>query len=185
MNKVVFGGTTQTGCTPISPASPAVRREHPVHALRPERREEARRPVGLPEPDRAPADARTRPTGFDWRSSSRPRRRRSGSTSSSTRSTARRRLRGERELRHDRCRAPRPAPTPTSRSTDCVATSGSRNYSGYSNPRLDLILANARKATTPKALATLYHVAQQILLDDRPIIFLYHSVRYAAVSTRT
>ena len=35
---------------------------------------------------------------------------------------------------------------------DFVATSGSRNYGGYSNPRLDLILANARKATTPKAL---------------------------------
>jgi peptide/nickel transport system substrate-binding protein len=66
---------------------------------------------------------------------------------------------------------------------DWVATSGSRDYGGYSNPRLDLILANTRKATTPKALATLYHAAQQILLDDRPIIFLYHSVRYEAFSS--
>ena len=32
-------------------------------------------------------------------------------------------------------------------STAFVATSGSRNYSGYSNPRLDLILANGLKAT--------------------------------------
>jgi ABC-type transport system substrate-binding protein len=64
-----------------------------------------------------------------------------------------------------------------------VGTSGSRNFGGYSNPRLDLILANSRKATTPKALATLYHAAQQILVNDRPVIFLYHSVRYAAVSS--
>jgi peptide/nickel transport system substrate-binding protein len=66
--------------------------------------------------------------------------------------------------------------------TDWVATSGSRDYGGYSNPRLDLILANTHKATTPKALSTLYHAAQQILLNDRPVIFLYHSVRYVAVS---
>jgi peptide/nickel transport system substrate-binding protein len=63
-----------------------------------------------------------------------------------------------------------------------LATSGSRNYSGYSNPRLDLILGNARKAMTHKAIATLYHAAQQIALDDRPIIYLYHPIVYAAVA---
>ena len=64
-----------------------------------------------------------------------------------------------------------------------VATSGPRNWSGYSNPRLDLILANARKATSTTALKTLYHAAFQILHDDRPIIYLSHGVAYAGVST--
>jgi peptide/nickel transport system substrate-binding protein len=63
-----------------------------------------------------------------------------------------------------------------------LATSGSFNWSGYSNQRLDLILANARKATNPKAIATLYHAAQQIILADRPVIYLYHSIIYAAVA---
>jgi peptide/nickel transport system substrate-binding protein len=64
-----------------------------------------------------------------------------------------------------------------------VATDGSRNSSGYSNPRLDLILANTRKATSPKALKTLYHAADEILIADRPIIVLCHNTAYAAVST--
>jgi peptide/nickel transport system substrate-binding protein len=63
-----------------------------------------------------------------------------------------------------------------------VASSGTRNFSGYSNPRLDLILENGRKATTTKARATLYRVAQQIMLADRPIIFLYNPIKYAGVS---
>ena len=64
-----------------------------------------------------------------------------------------------------------------------VATTGSSNYSGYSSPRLDLVLANSRKAGTPRALKTLYHAATVILLADRPIIFLDHPIVYAAVST--
>jgi peptide/nickel transport system substrate-binding protein len=63
------------------------------------------------------------------------------------------------------------------------ASSGSTNFGGYSNPRLDLILANTRKATTPAALRTLYHTAQQILIDDRPAIILYHSTRYRGVTS--
>jgi peptide/nickel transport system substrate-binding protein len=64
-----------------------------------------------------------------------------------------------------------------------VATSGSMNYSGYSNPRLDLVLANSRKASSRTALKKLYHAASEILLADRPIIFLDHPIVYAAVST--
>jgi peptide/nickel transport system substrate-binding protein len=62
-----------------------------------------------------------------------------------------------------------------------LATQGSLNWCGYSNPRLDLILANARKATRGKSLATLYRAAQKIILADRPVIYLYHPVVYAAV----
>jgi peptide/nickel transport system substrate-binding protein len=63
-----------------------------------------------------------------------------------------------------------------------VATPGGQNDSGYSNPRLDLILNNARKATSQKARSALYHAAQQIILQDRPLIYLYHGVTRAGVS---
>ena len=63
-----------------------------------------------------------------------------------------------------------------------VATPGSFNWSGYSNPRVDLILANARKADKKKAIATLYHAALKIVLADRPVIYLYHPIVYAAVA---
>ena len=68
-------------------------------------------------------------------------------------------------------------PALTRTSTDWTASSGLRNYGGYSNPRLDLVLANSRKATSATALRTLYHTAQQIIAADRPTIFLYHSSR--------
>ena len=63
-----------------------------------------------------------------------------------------------------------------------VATTGSQNDSGYTNPRLDLILNNARKATTDKARQTLYRAAQKIMLADRPLIYLYHPVTRAGVA---
>jgi peptide/nickel transport system substrate-binding protein len=59
------------------------------------------------------------------------------------------------------------------------ATSGPQNVSGYSNPRLDYVLANALKATDPTARAVDYRVAQQIILNDHPIIPLRHPVAYA------
>jgi peptide/nickel transport system substrate-binding protein len=64
-----------------------------------------------------------------------------------------------------------------------VATTGSQNDSGYSNPRLDLILNNARKATTVEARQTLYRAAQKLILNDRPLIYLYHPVTRAGVAT--
>jgi peptide/nickel transport system substrate-binding protein len=64
-----------------------------------------------------------------------------------------------------------------------LTTSGNTNFSGYSNPRLDLILANARKATSLAALKTLYRAAYQIVLADRPMIFLDHTVTFSAFSS--
>jgi peptide/nickel transport system substrate-binding protein len=64
-----------------------------------------------------------------------------------------------------------------------VATTGSRDVGGYSNPRLDLILGNARKAVRGTALRTLYRAAFRILLADRPWIWLNHPVVTAAVSS--
>ena len=64
-----------------------------------------------------------------------------------------------------------------------LATTGGRNFGGYSNTRLDEILNNARKAASAKALKTLWHAAFQIMLSDRPFIFLGHRIVYAAVSS--
>jgi ABC-type transport system substrate-binding protein len=55
-----------------------------------------------------------------------------------------------------------------------LASAGTSNYSGYSNPRVDLILANSRKATSLVALRTLYEEAERIVPSDRPVIFLDH-----------
>jgi peptide/nickel transport system substrate-binding protein len=63
-----------------------------------------------------------------------------------------------------------------------VASSGVRNYSGYSSPRLDFVLGNGQKATDVKARSTNYRVAQQIIASDRPIIPLYNPVTYSAFS---
>ncbi len=65
-----------------------------------------------------------------------------------------------------------------------VHTLGSQNDSGYTNARLDLILSNARKAATEKARKTLYRAAQQIMLNDRPLIYLYHPVTRAGLSVK-
>ncbi len=62
-----------------------------------------------------------------------------------------------------------------------VHSKGSQNDSGYSNPRLDLILDNARKASTQKARMTLYRAAEKIILADRPLIYLYHGVTRAGL----
>jgi peptide/nickel transport system substrate-binding protein len=63
-------------------------------------------------------------------------------------------------------------------------TTGSRNTSGYSNPRLDAILDQARQALTVKAAKTLYHQAQTIVINERPVLVLYHAIKYAGVSNR-
>jgi peptide/nickel transport system substrate-binding protein len=63
-----------------------------------------------------------------------------------------------------------------------VATTGTQNFSGYSNPRLDLILANALKASSTRARSTLYRAAQQVIASDRPIIYLYNRIGFVGVS---
>jgi peptide/nickel transport system substrate-binding protein len=61
------------------------------------------------------------------------------------------------------------------------ASDGDGNQSGYANPRVDLILANGSKALTVKARRTLYHALQTIVANDRPVIYLYHVVKFSAV----
>jgi peptide/nickel transport system substrate-binding protein len=69
-------------------------------------------------------------------------------------------------------------PDPNSYIYPWFDTAAVGNFAGYSNPRLDYVLANALKATDPKARAVDYHVAQQILQTDRPVIVLRESIQY-------
>ena len=62
-------------------------------------------------------------------------------------------------------------------------TNGANNYGGYSNGRLDYVLANGLKATQTNARAVNYRVAQQIIHDDRPVIVLYNRTSLVAYST--
>ena len=65
-----------------------------------------------------------------------------------------------------------------------VATRGSQNDSGYANPRLDVILNNARHAKAAKARKTLYKAAIRIIRNDRPLIYLWHPVNRHGVSNK-
>jgi peptide/nickel transport system substrate-binding protein len=69
-------------------------------------------------------------------------------------------------------------PDPNSYIYPLFDTAGAGNFAGYSNPRLDYVLANALKATDPKARATDYRVAQQIVQADRPVIVIRESIQY-------
>jgi peptide/nickel transport system substrate-binding protein len=74
-------------------------------------------------------------------------------------------------------------PDPGSNVLDFFDTQGPRNYGGYSNPRMDYVLANGLKAMQPKDRAINYRVAEQIIETDRPAIYLYAPIMLTAVST--
>lgn len=63
-----------------------------------------------------------------------------------------------------------------------VHSKGSLNNLGWSTPRMDLLLDNARKATTPRARRTLYRAAFRILRSQLPLIYLWHPVNRHGVN---
>jgi peptide/nickel transport system substrate-binding protein len=69
-------------------------------------------------------------------------------------------------------------PDPQNILYNILDSKGSANVVGYSNPRLDYVLANGLKASSVSARATNYKVAQQIIHDDRPLIVLYNAVNF-------
>jgi peptide/nickel transport system substrate-binding protein len=74
-------------------------------------------------------------------------------------------------------------PDPNGDTFDFFDSNGPRNYSGYSNPRMDYVLENGLKATNAKARAVNYRVVNQIVEADRPRIFLYAPILLTAVSS--
>ena len=65
-----------------------------------------------------------------------------------------------------------------------VHSKGTLNNAGFVSPQLDLVLDNARKATTDKARETLYSAAMRIVHRQRPLIYLWHPVQRDGVSGR-
>ena len=89
-----------------------------------------------------------------------------------------------RELRHLAWQPREPGdPDPNQTIYFLARLDGGSNYSGYSNPRLDYVLANGLKATQHEGRAVDYHVAQQIIQDDRPVIVLYNRTSLVAYNT--
>jgi peptide/nickel transport system substrate-binding protein len=64
-----------------------------------------------------------------------------------------------------------------------LQTTGSQNDSGYSNPVADRALNNERKAASTKARLVDLHAALAQAAKDRPVIYLYHPVNYDAEAT--
>lgn len=60
-------------------------------------------------------------------------------------------------------------------------TGSPRNYSGYSNPKVDALLDQANVEQNPTRRADLYRQAQQQVLDDVAVIPLYFSTDYSLV----
>jgi peptide/nickel transport system substrate-binding protein len=63
-----------------------------------------------------------------------------------------------------------------------VHSKGSLNNLGWSSPRMDLILDNARKAATLQARKKLYASAFRILRSQLPLLYLFHQVNRHVVS---
>jgi peptide/nickel transport system substrate-binding protein len=63
-----------------------------------------------------------------------------------------------------------------------VHSKGSLNNLGWASGRMDLLLDNARKATTPKARKTLYNAVFRVLRTELPLIYLYHDVNRHGVT---
>jgi len=61
-------------------------------------------------------------------------------------------------------------------------TGSSLNRSGYSNPKVDELLEQARLVEDQAERQELYTQATEAVLEDRPLIYLYHPVNYLATA---
>ena len=162
MNTVVFGGTVLPGCTPISPSSAWYDPSVKCTPYNPTRREEARRSVGR---------RRTRPC-ISWCRPATAALRQAQFMQAEEAAVGINVVIDSTDFVTSLSKAD--AGTydtfqigwsgrvdPDGNIYQFVATTGSQNDSGYSNPRLDLVLNNARKAATTTARKTLYRAAQK------------------------
>jgi peptide/nickel transport system substrate-binding protein len=63
-------------------------------------------------------------------------------------------------------------------------TKSVENLTGYSNPGVDALLHQARTPVDPAVRLDLYQRAQRMIVEDPPMVFLYHEVRVSAYGTR-
>jgi peptide/nickel transport system substrate-binding protein len=58
------------------------------------------------------------------------------------------------------------------------------NWTRYRNRDLDRLLDEARRLPEGPAQVTAYSKAQRVIVDDAPMVFLYHGLRMAAHADR-
>lgn len=58
------------------------------------------------------------------------------------------------------------------------------NFTHYSSPTVDALLEQARGSSDPAAQEALYRKAQQLIVDDAPMVFLFNEIRVSAYNTR-
>ena len=67
---------------------------------------------------------------------------------------------------------------------DLWVTGGGNNVSGYSNPEYDNLIKEAQKENDPEKRTALLHKAENILMDDMPIIPLYYYTSVVAANPK-
>src|SRR5262249_32778071 len=65
-------------------------------------------------------------------------------------------------------------PAPDNSLTNLSDTRSSRNFVGYSNPAVDDLLISARASGDAHRRVELYRRAEQLILDDAPLIPVFH-----------
>jgi ABC-type oligopeptide transport system substrate-binding subunit len=60
-------------------------------------------------------------------------------------------------------------------------TDSGQNHMNYSNPQVDDLLDQAASETDDQRRWELYQQAEQIILEDAPIIPIYHDVEYMLI----
>lgn len=75
-------------------------------------------------------------------------------------------------------------PDPDQNIYDFFVTGSKNNYEAYSNPKLDSLLAQARKSLVNKKRKALYNQVMTILHKDVPYVFTYHGNNVFAYSSK-
>ena len=66
---------------------------------------------------------------------------------------------------------------------DTFHTGGGGNFGEYSSPELDALLEEGRRVSDQDARKQIYLDAQNLILDEAPHVFLFHSAQYEALRT--
>jgi peptide/nickel transport system substrate-binding protein len=75
-------------------------------------------------------------------------------------------------------------PDPDGNISTFVATGGSQNVAGYSNPSLDALLDKARSTQDQEQRKQMYGQVQTILQDDAALVYLYRQRNLTGVTKK-
>jgi peptide/nickel transport system substrate-binding protein len=75
-------------------------------------------------------------------------------------------------------------PDPDGNLSNFVGTGGSQNVAGYSSPKVDTLLEQARQSQNPAQRRTFYGQLQTVLDDDAPLVYIYRQRNLTGVSKK-